>query len=98
MFQAIAVNLMLKVMCQLMCQFLGICCDQEDCPDGVCEPLIADLEKVQAAEPAVSVDPAKVTAARFTPDWSKLTEVVTAMRELVKAVLAFLNKDQIQVG
>jgi len=99
MFQAIAVNLMLKALCQIMCQFLGICCDQKDCPDGVCEPLIDQLEAIQADVPEVSANPAKVSAVGFSPDWSKLPELVDAIKTLVKSIIAFLNKqDEISVG
>ena len=99
MFQAIAINLMLKALCQIMCQFLGICCDQADCPDGVCEPLIDQLEAIQSDAPEVSANPAKVSAVGFSPDWSKLPLLVDAIREMVKALVAFLDKqDEITVG
>lgn len=98
MFQAIAVNLMLKALCSLICQFLGICCNQEDCPNGVCEPLIDELEAIQSNAPEVSANPEKVSAVGFSPDWSKLPLLVDAIREMVKALMAFLNKQEIDVG
>ena len=99
MFQQIAINLMLKALCQIMCQFFGACCNEEECPDGVCEPLIDSLESVQLDAPLVSSNPAKVSAVGFSPDWSKLDELVTAAREFIKTLIAFLNKsDEISVG
>jgi len=95
MFQAIAMQLAVKVLQQALCQILGIC--QEECPDGICPPeeLVETgkaIDNLTAGVPEVSADPSKAQAFNFADaDWSRLPRVLQLIRELVSEVRCMIS-------
>lgn len=98
MFKQLIINAILQSLPQILCQIFGYCLEQEDCPDGVCEPLIDELEAIQTGSPLMSANPANVSSSGFAMDWSKLPEAIDAVRAAVKALLALFGKEVPKVG
>lgn len=84
----IAISLLLKAICTLLCQFCDCCRNREECPDGICDSL--DLQSRAATESATPPEPGAVQSFEF--DWSQLQAVVDAATVLVAAIMAFLGK------
>jgi len=87
---AIVFSIFFKAICAAACHFLGWCCRQEGCPDGVCEPAIEKLESLEVSAP--SAHPAKVTSFGANFNWSALNEIVENVMNLLASVRKFFGE------
>lgn len=79
---------------QLLCQFLEICLNHEDCPDGVCDEARAELDRLDTDRPMVTMSPGTTSQSTGIDwQWDRLSEVSDAIRQLVVALRAFLGLD-----
>ena len=91
MFQKIAVALALKALQAALCQIFGFCLDQDECPDGVCDEVLRDLDSLDEASPGVAMSPEATQALNFDIQWDRLGELTEATKAFVTALRAFLG-------
>ena len=91
MFQQLITKLAIQAVCAAMCQFFGFCCEDEQCPDGICDELFTELDGLGDESPAVTVSPARTQAFEFSPDWAEFQGLVECAIEFVQRLRRFLN-------
>ena len=92
MFNRLLIAILVKAIETAMCQLFEICKGQRDCPDGVCDDVLAELKPTETDTVAeIAADEGLVSS--FAPDWSKL-------EPLAKAAIAFIValRDFLQLG
>lgn len=88
MFNRLLVAVLIKAIETAMCQLFEICKGQRDCPDGVCDEVLAELQP-QETIAEVAADEGRVSS--FSPDWSKLQPLVQAATAFIVALRDFLQ-------
>lgn len=93
MFQQLMIAAMLKAICAAACQFFGYCCDQDDCPFGVCDELFEELAELDESSPVLS--PKATANLDFQFNWEELKPLVDAAVAFVVALKAFLGLNKV---
>lgn len=92
MFQQVLIALAVKAIQAVLCQFFEICKGDENCPDGVCDDAIADVQKLSDETPdPLTVKPQSLS---FDIQWDQLECLVATVRELVTCIRKFLGLDR----
>ena len=91
MFNKILSAIAIQALQVAFCQFFGMCADQDDCPDGVCDELMESIDDLGDVAPQALVSKTRTLAFDFNPDWSKLQPLVLAATEFLRALRDFLG-------
>ena len=91
MFQKIAFALAIKALQAALCQIFGFCLDQDDCPDGVCDEVLVEIDTLGDESPNVTVAPGTTQAFNFDIQWDRLGDLADAAKVFIAALRAFLG-------
>lgn len=92
MFKQVLIVMAMKAIELAMCQFFGACKNSEDCPDGVCEPVLDSLSEDTVNVNADDIADSKGPQALFYDlQWDKLQPLVEAATAFVAALRAFFG-------
>ena len=90
MFNKILVAILLKAIQAAMCQLFEVCEADENCPDGVCDEVIRQIDAIDESAPTVAAEP-QVGLMKFDPDWSKFQALAAAATAFIVALRDFLQ-------
>lgn len=100
MFERMMMNAGLKILQAALCQFFNFCMSQSDCPDGVCNEVVAKLQNFDTEvkeAPTVSVTPMVAADVRKL-DWSRLQKITEIVGLLIVELRLFFGIDTNRVG
>jgi len=91
MFKNMMIAAAVAVLQRAMCQIFGFCLDHEECPDGVCDPLLSELDSLDDDSPVVTMAPGLTQAPNFDIQWDQINELVQAGLTFIRALRSFLG-------
>lgn len=96
MFRTLLISLAVKALQAVLCQFFEVCKGDENCPNGVCDDAIADIQNLNddMADPLS----AKPQSLNFDIQWDQLECLVQTVRELITCIRKFLGLADRTVG
>lgn len=95
MFKNLLFSAAIKALQVALCTFYGLCMDQEDCPDGICDDALSAIDNLGESSPEPVASPGKAMAFDFNFQWDKLQPLVEATVAVINALKAFLGLNRV---
>lgn len=74
-----------SAICALLCQFCDCCDANDECPDGICDPLRDALHELQTGTPEVAAKP-EGRVMSWSINWAAVQDAIPVIAEAVRAI------------